>query len=669
MSSYYKAWVKHNSPLSFDAESYTTLTSIDQCSCEKDCLSFLLPLELYDEETKQKLLQSGLSNSDFQICLLKEKHKEFLLDSILDPKTFEKGYISLEVSRGWILFWITHALSLLKSIPFNLDSRIATTIKGMENEKHGGYSNGNAYLSHGAPNFGTVFALLSLGKEYFSDINRNLMYKFFFNNKRKYYHHHSSCLNSNCNKFCPNISSGLCSFSTTFYIHKDGECDTRAIYTVLAVSRALNILTEELIDSKTYPSSVYEKELEDEKEYRELLKSKQFEMNNIFKTLNSSSEIDGVPVDETNREEVQANFLSKIIKSNELVDDNVSKYIEKCQTFEGGIADEGQNEAHGGYTYCGVAAYLILLSFKRELMLKKLKESNISLSKETQRKLFSNSNLNKLNLNLLQHWLINRQMRLEGGFQGRTNKLVDSCYSFWQAGGLACLNILKIEDGDDFYDAKKYFIYNKEMSGNYKIISPHNSSDTSLFNTFSLQKYILHCGQDVTYGGLKDKPSKRRDHYHTCYALSGLSLAQWSGIVHYKSKFSIEKISEFILNETEDETNVSNDLLELDNSLDDLIIQSEEYKKAQDLYYRALEYCNSAFSSTQNENDNIDVDDIISPDSPLPFDVLWRGPHVYGDPGNLIEPTSCVFNITLDKLLLVKKYFYKFPCSHQELFN
>ena len=25
-------------------------------------------------------------------------------------------------------------------------------------------------------------------------------------------------------------------------------------------------------------------------------------------------------------------------------------------------------------------------------------------------------------------------MRLEGGFQGRTNKLVDACYSFWQGG-------------------------------------------------------------------------------------------------------------------------------------------------------------------------------------------------------------------------------------------
>lgn len=34
----------------------------------------------------------------------------------------------------------------------------------------------------------------------------------------------------------------------------------------------------------------------------------------------------------------------------------------------------------------------------------------------------------------LQRWLAQRQMRFEGGFQGRTNKLVDGCYSFWQAG-------------------------------------------------------------------------------------------------------------------------------------------------------------------------------------------------------------------------------------------
>ena len=32
-----------------------------------------------------------------------------------------------------------------------------------------------------------------------------------------------------------------------------------------------------------------------------------------------------------------------------------------------------------------------------------------------------------------QHWAAHRQMPLEGGFQGRTNKLVDSCYSYWMS--------------------------------------------------------------------------------------------------------------------------------------------------------------------------------------------------------------------------------------------
>ena len=30
-----------------------------------------------------------------------------------------------------------------------------------------------------------------------------------------------------------------------------------------------------------------------------------------------------------------------------------------------------------------------------------------------------------------QKWALNRQMDIEGGFQGRANKLVDGCYSFW----------------------------------------------------------------------------------------------------------------------------------------------------------------------------------------------------------------------------------------------
>lgn len=39
-----------------------------------------------------------------------------------------------------------------------------------------------------------------------------------------------------------------------------------------------------------------------------------------------------------------------------------------------------------------------------------------------------------------QQWVTSRQMRFEGGFQGRCNKLVDGCYSFWQAGLLPLLH-------------------------------------------------------------------------------------------------------------------------------------------------------------------------------------------------------------------------------------
>ena len=50
---------------------------------------------------------------------------------------------------------------------------------------------------------------------------------------------------------------------------------------------------------------------------------------------------------------------------------------------------------------------------------------------------------------------------------------------------------------------------------------------TGLTETFSFifQEYVLVCCQH-SGGGLVDKPGKNRDYYHTCYCLSGLSVAQ-----------------------------------------------------------------------------------------------------------------------------------------------
>jgi protein farnesyltransferase subunit beta len=38
-------------------------------------------------------------------------------------------------------------------------------------------------------------------------------------------------------------------------------------------------------------------------------------------------------------------------------------------------------------------------------------------------------------------------MACEGGFQGRTNKLVDGCYSFWQASLLPIVQSYLVETG------------------------------------------------------------------------------------------------------------------------------------------------------------------------------------------------------------------------------
>merc|ERR1719486_1510232 len=89
------------------------------------------------------------------------------------------------------------------------------------------------------------------------------------------------------------------------------------------------------------------------------------------------------------------------ILTDELIE-GVPEYVARCQNWEGGISGEAGLEAHGGYAYCGLAALCII------------------------------GKADALDLHALLNWACHRQMSLEGGFQGRTNKLVDSCYSFWQ---------------------------------------------------------------------------------------------------------------------------------------------------------------------------------------------------------------------------------------------
>ncbi|CAN0383622.1 unnamed protein product [Discosporangium mesarthrocarpum] len=57
------------------------------------------------------------------------------------------------------------------------------------------------------------------------------------------------------------------------------------------------------------------------------------------------------------------------------------------------------------------------------------------------------------------------------------------------------------------------------------VVSGGEGSGPLVMDQVLLQRYILLCGQYME-GGLRDKPGKPRDFYHTCYTLSGLSVAQ-----------------------------------------------------------------------------------------------------------------------------------------------
>jgi len=153
---------------------------------------------------------------------------------------------------------------------------------------------------------------------------------------------------------------------------------------------------------------------------------------------------------------------------------NTGDWLIRCQTYEGGFGGCPYSEAHGGYTFCALAA-LTLLGYEK-----------------------------KCNIRSLLRWASSRQMKFEGGFQGRTNKLVDGCYSFWQGALFPLLQFV-------FAKTDQY--------------SETLNTEKWLFNQEALQEYLLICCQHPM-GGLLDKPDRPRDFYHTCYGLSGLSVSQ-----------------------------------------------------------------------------------------------------------------------------------------------
>jgi protein farnesyltransferase subunit beta len=143
--------------------------------------------------------------------------------------------------------------------------------------------------------------------------------------------------------------------------------------------------------------------------------------------------------------------------------DGLGAYLSRCQTYEGGIASSPGSEAHGAYVFCALAC-LSLLGSPRDTF---------------------NA---YLNVGSLIEWMSSRQYAPEGGFAGRTNKLVDGCYSHWIGG---CWPLVQAALNGAL-----------DPEGGLDVIKVGN-----LFSAEGLARYILCCCQ-ASDGGLRDKPSK-----------------------------------------------------------------------------------------------------------------------------------------------------------------
>jgi len=209
-------------------------------------------------------------------------------------------------------------------------------------------------------------------------------------------------------------------------------------------------------------------------------------------------------------------------------------FVSSCQTYEGGFSASSYpyftsdapnhlssllhsprpslGEAHGGYTFCAVASLLLLRSQKDE-------------GKDI------------LDTKKLLRWAVGMQgQEIEGGgFRGRTNKLVDGCYSWWVGGLFALIeDLLGISGAPEEKVDRDFHPDGKDGDDSHE----WQDFEDGLFNKQALQKFILISSQSTT-GGLRDKPGKPADAYHTLYNLSGLSSAQHHV---YRSSEQAEKL-------------------------------------------------------------------------------------------------------------------------------
>ncbi|XP_029208313.2 geranylgeranyl transferase type-1 subunit beta-like isoform X1 [Acropora millepora] len=142
----------------------------------------------------------------------------------------------------------------------------------------------------------------------------------------------------------------------------------------------------------------------------------------------------------------------------------VVQYIKKSRSYDSGFGQGPCLEAHGGSTFCALASLVLMDCLDSSFATKELEQ--------------------------VKRWCLFRQM---SGFQGRPNKPVDTCYSFWVGASLKLLGSFCSVD----------FLSNRD--------------------------YLISTQASVT-GGFSKWPGHTPDALHTYFGLCGLSLMKEPGL-------------------------------------------------------------------------------------------------------------------------------------------
>lgn len=428
-----------------------TDTTESQEDTENECKPYFIDLEGLRENEYEHLRSKGLMHPETRdICLLRNVHYDYLSRAFQQQsqKRLPSSFVVLDASRPWMMYWTLHSCDLLNRLPpeENLVGIVHTLeacwqsvpleftdaqvrddpyLSGITHMEGGGFAGGPGQMAHCATTYAAVLCLSIIATQ-------------------------------------PDIAA-----ATTGDNNDDDDENVKDM--------SLDVPEDEEPSSRTLA--------------RKLLREKRLPLYAWFCKLQQPN--GGYRMHFDGEIDVRATYIvlccasllqtysSSSSTSSFLGSSRVLGYVQKCQTMEGGFGGEPWAEAHGGYTFCAVAALELMKS------------------------------LPSVDLAALRGWLVRRQMAYEGGFQGRSNKLVDGCYSFWQGGALAIVSMQHKN--------------NNPNSQNHNVL---------LFQESLLQRYILLCAQDMN-GGLRDKPSTPRDFYHSCYNLSGLSVSQHCGSLQY----------------------------------------------------------------------------------------------------------------------------------------